>query len=238
MDIKTSNILQDKKFLTENMMGPNSVVILNELLSLVSLPINGNILDLGCGKGLTSIALSQHSQAKIYALDLWIEAKENQQRFKNLNLDNKITSMQADILDKPFEENLFDAIVSIDSYHYFGNKENILDEYIAPLVKKDGIIALAFPGLKKDIHDNIPEALLNYWSKEDFECFHDITWWKNLFSKSQYTTLLDIQEMNCFDVAWDDWLSSNNPYAIDDQKAMNCGGREIMNLISVILKKK
>ena len=220
------------------MMGPNSVVIMEELLSDISLPIDGNILDLGCGRGLTSIALAQRTKAQIYALDLWIDADENRKRFKKLHLDGKITCVNADILDKPFIPKFFETIISIDSYHYFGNKENILDEYIAPLVKKDGLILMAFPGLKKDIHDNIPETLLDYWSKEDFECFHEIEWWKNLFLKSENTTLLNIQQMNCFDMAWNDWLASDNPFAVEDKKAMQCGGRDIMNLISVILKKK
>lgn len=220
------------------MMGPNSVTILNELLTYMSLPEQGKILDLGCGKSLTSVALSQITNAKIYALDLWIAANENGARFEKLNTKNNIIPTQSNILDQPFPENFFDTIISIDSYHYFGNNDNILDTYIAPLVKTNGIIALAFPGLKKDIHDNIPPQLLQYWSKDDFECFHDIEWWKKLFSHSTKTTLLSIQEMKCFDNAWNDWLDSGNPYSIDDKKAMDAGGRDIMNLISVVLQKK
>ena len=233
-----TSILENKSFLMENMMGPNSAVILNELLSKFSLPHQGNILDLGCGKGLTSIVLAQQTNAKIFALDLWIDAMENHKRFETFHLENNIFPLQADILHSPFEQNFFDTIISIDSYHYFGNKENILDKYIAPLIKKSGIIALAFPGLKKDIHDNIPPVLLNYWTKEDFECFHDINWWKKLFSASKQTELCSVQEMSCFDNAWNDWLASDNPYAKEDKEAMEHGGKEIMNLICAILKKK
>ncbi len=77
-----TSILENKSFLMENMMGPNSAVILNELLSKFSLPHQGNILDLGCGKGLTSIVLAQQTNAKIFALDLWIDAMENQKDLK------------------------------------------------------------------------------------------------------------------------------------------------------------
>lgn len=232
------DILNNRNFLNQNMMGPNSIVILNELLTGQTLPQKGKILDLGCGKGLTSIALSQKTQADIFALDLWIAQTDNSQTFKNLNLDKRITAIQADIMDAPFAPDSFDAMISIDSYHYFGNKDNIMDDIISPIIKKDGIIFMAFPGLKKDIHDNLPQHLLSYWSEEDFMCFHDIPWWKNLLQKSQTTELISIKEMDCFDEAWNLWLQSGNTYAEEDRKAMELGGREIMNLISVVIRKK
>lgn len=44
----------DKQFLLENMMGPNALKILEELTEGIKLTSDMKILDLGCGKGLTS----------------------------------------------------------------------------------------------------------------------------------------------------------------------------------------
>lgn len=39
------------------------------------------ILDLGCGKGLTSLILAKETDALIFASDLWIDKKNNETRF-------------------------------------------------------------------------------------------------------------------------------------------------------------
>ena len=49
----------DKDFLKENMMGPNSMMILEELLNEVPLKAGMRVLDLGCGNGLTSVFLEK-----------------------------------------------------------------------------------------------------------------------------------------------------------------------------------
>lgn len=54
----------DKQFLLENMMGPNALKILEELTEGIKLTSDMKILDLGCGKGLTSIFLAKDSAYK------------------------------------------------------------------------------------------------------------------------------------------------------------------------------
>lgn len=227
-----------KEFLNANMMGPNSVRIVEELLQKQIIKPNAKVLDLGCGRGLTSIALAEMVKANVFALDLWIEADENYQTFKACNLENLITPIHADIMQKPFANEFFDALVSIDAYHYFGRDKDVMDTHIAPMVKQGGLIALAFPGLKKDIHDNIPPELLKVWTAEDIAHWHDVNWWKDLLSQSNSIEILEIKEMDCYESAWADWLACDNPYALEDKIAMENGGFEHMNLISIIAKKK
>lgn len=57
----------DKQFLLENMMGPNALKILEELTEGIKLTSDMKILDLGCGKGLTSIFLAKEFGVQVYA---------------------------------------------------------------------------------------------------------------------------------------------------------------------------
>ena len=60
----------DKSFVQKNMMGPNSMMLLEELTEKLSLKPGMRVLDLGCGKGLTSIFLAKEFGLQVFALDL------------------------------------------------------------------------------------------------------------------------------------------------------------------------
>ena len=47
--------MNEKEIKTDRMMGPDSYIIINELLKNKIIDDKIRILDLGCGKGLTSI---------------------------------------------------------------------------------------------------------------------------------------------------------------------------------------
>jgi len=71
---KTKNY--DKLFLNENMMGPNSMLLLEELIDGLPLKPGMRVLDLGCAKGLTSVFLAKEFGVQVLAVDLWISATD------------------------------------------------------------------------------------------------------------------------------------------------------------------
>ena len=92
----------DNSFVQKNMMGPNSMMLLEELTEKLSLKPGMRVLDLGCGKGLTSIFLAKEFGLQVFALDLWISATENYKNFIETGLENSIIPIHADALDMPF----------------------------------------------------------------------------------------------------------------------------------------
>ncbi len=105
----------DRFFAPQDMMGPNAVVILRELLLAQPLQPGMRVLDLGCGKGLSSVYLAKACGVQVFAVDLWITATQNHQRFRGLGLDGQIIPIHADAANLPFAEDYFDAVVSIDA---------------------------------------------------------------------------------------------------------------------------
>lgn len=64
---------QYKAYFNENyLMGPNSIRLLEELVTAypVAWHQQHKILDLGCGKGLSSLFIAQETGATVYANDL------------------------------------------------------------------------------------------------------------------------------------------------------------------------
>ena len=225
----------DKDFLKENMMGPNSMMILEELLNEVPLKAGMRVLDLGCGNGLTSVFLAKEYGVQVFALDLWISATDNYRRFLKNGVDDLIIPIHADAQDMPFAEEFFDAVVSVDAYHYVGNNDTFFPEKVRPLLKKDGIAAIAVPGMKYEVHENIPEEMKPYWEEEALAMWHSIEWWRPKFEKGLDN--LRIWEMSCFSQAWKDWLGTDNPYAAEDRKMLRADGGRYMNLIGIIGKR-
>ncbi len=78
----------DLKFVEQNLMGPNCLKVLEELTNNIEFAPNKRILDLGCGRGLTSIFMAKEFEADVFATDLWIEATDNYKRFKDVGLDD------------------------------------------------------------------------------------------------------------------------------------------------------
>ncbi len=225
----------DEEFIKSNMMGPNSMRIISELAESLKLEKGMRVLDLGCGKGLTSIYLAKEYGVTVYATDLWISASDNFGRIKAMHLEDKIIPIHADAYNLPYSKEYFDVAVSVDAYHYFGCTKDYLTNYLAPLVKNDGQIAVAIPGIKKEFTNGIPEEL-NPYLTEDMN-FHSCEWWYNLWSKSELVSIEDCTEMNCLKDAWNDWLSTDNIYAKEDIKMLNAEGGNYFNLVSIIARK-
>lgn len=233
-------ILSEKynKYLSK-IMGPNPIKLEEELLFGNKIPKGSVVCDLGSGQGLTSVFLAKEYGFKVYAADLWSDPNENRKFFDSVGLDeNTIIPVKADALNLPFEKEFFDAVVSTDSYNYFGRDENYLDNCLLPFVKGGGYIYISVPGMKKDCHENLPPELMLSWNEEQLDYIHDISYWKNILSKSKNSEIISVCEMESNDEVWADWLKQDNEYAVSDRKAMEAGGGKYLNFIKIVLKKK
>ena len=225
--------------LMAKIMGPNPIKLEEELLINHNIPDGAVVCDLGSGQGLTSVFLAKEYGFKVYASDLWSDPEENRKFFEQMGLSEKqIVPVKADAESLPFEKEFFDAVVSTDSYNYFGRNPNYLDDNLLPFLKSGGYIYIAIPGMKKDCHDNLPVELLLSWTPEQLDYMHDIDYWKNMVSQSNDSELISISEMESNEEVWADWLKQENEYAVGDRKAMEAGGGKYLNFIKIVLKKK
>ena len=215
----------------ENMMGPSALILLEELLANTQLRSGMRVLDLGCGKGLSSMYLATKFHVEVFAVDLWISATENWRRFVQHGLDNQIIPIHADAKELPFADQYFDAVVSVDAYHYFGNHDHYFAHTLLPLLKPQALVAIAFPGMKHEVFGAIPSEMEPFWNEEALDTWHGIEWWKPKFQAILHD--FHIWEMRCFDTAWQAWLSTENPHAIADREMIRTDRGRYMNLIGI-----
>ncbi len=230
----------DKDFLKENIMGPNPAKLLEEALTLFPLEAGGTVLDLGCGRGVTSIMLAKEYGLRVFATDLWITATDNFRRFTKAGLTREqIVAIHADAHELPYAEEFFDAAVCIDSYQYFGLDPEYLGKHLLPLVKHGGKLILLAPGFRKDVHENLPPELLLSWTPEALDTIHDCEHWRKVISATEGIEILALQELDRehFDECWKEWLDTDNEYAVGDRASMNAGAGDWMNFVLIALRR-
>lgn len=223
----------------ETMMGPNSIRILAELLDRFPLRLAPEdvILDLGCGTGLTSLILAKETGAKIFADDLWIGAEENGKRFAKWGVGEQITPVREDANDLSFEKKQFSVLVSIDSYHYFAGCEGFFQEKILPFMKDGGTVLIGIPGMK-DAYAGRAEELVSDWLGEEAHLFKSGERWRELIGSHDRIESIETWEMDCFDSAWDDWLATDNEFALGDRRYFETIIRPYTCLVGICIKLK
>lgn len=191
----------DPHQMIDNWMGPNALWLMEWLCSALDLQPGARVLDLGCGKALTSIFLAREYGVQVVAADLWIKPNENWARIGAAGCAGQVMPLLAEAHDLPFAEGYFDAAVSVDAYHYFGTDDRYL-AYLSRFVAPGGRIGMAVPALTAELDGvQVPEHLQPYW-EPDFWTFHSPDWWRRLWSRggSVHDVRADLLEDG-----WLDW---------------------------------
>jgi len=196
----------DYNWIEDNWMGPNPLYLAEELCANMDLRPGMKVLDMGCGKGCSSVFLAKEYGVTVFATDLWISAAENLQRFEEAGAADLVFPIHADAHSLPYAEGFFDAAVSLNAYHYFGTSDTYFPQTYSKLVKTGGQFGFVINGL-------INEDKWTCWTKDESSiAYHSGEWWRKHLMRSG---LVEITA--CYD--FDDPESS-------DKGLYACGERE------------
>jgi SAM-dependent methyltransferase len=190
----------DARWQFDHAMGPHPLWLLESLADVMPLEVGARVLDLGCGKAITSIFLAREYGATVWAADLWIEPTENLVRIRDAGVDDRVFPVKVEAHAVPFAEGFFDAIVSIDAFHYFGTDDLYL-AYLSRFVRPGGRIGIVVPGLVDEL-DAVPEHLRDCW-EPDYYSFHSPAWWARHWRRSG---VVDDVSADLVPDGWEAWL--------------------------------
>lgn len=183
-----------------NLMGPNVLWLTEALTQAMDLRPGMRILDMGCGKAVSSVFLAKEFGVTVWANDLWIPATENWKRIQQTDQAERVFPIHAEAHRLPYADGFFDAIVSLDSYQYYGTDDLYLP-YFARFVKPGGQIGIVVPGIRQEFVDGVPGHLAPYW-QTDFHCFHSPDWWAWHWRKMDCVT---VETADFLPDGWKDW---------------------------------
>jgi len=172
----------DPDWIIQNWMGSHCLWLQEALAKNMNLLPNQHVLDLGCGKALSSIFLAREYGVNVWAADLWNNATDNFKRIQNMYMEDKVYPIHADANDLPFADDYFDAFVSINALFFFTPNGQFLKDHIFRHVKPGGEIGVVVPGFYKQ-YDPIPDDLKPHWHP-DMDKWYTLEWWKDAFLES------------------------------------------------------
>ncbi len=171
------------------------------LASALDLRPGMRVLDLGCGRALSSIFLHREFGVQVWATDLWFSATENLLRIRDAGAEDGVFPIHANARELPFAGEFFDAIVSLDSFSYYGTDDLYLN-YLAGFIKPGGILAIAGSGLMRELGGDIPEHLREWWT-QDLWCLHSAEWWRRHWER---TGIVKVELADTMEDGWRVWL--------------------------------
>lgn len=191
----------DLDWMMNNMMGPNALWLMESLTERMHLKPGMRVLDMGCGKAISSIFLAKEFDVQVWATDLWIGAAENWERIKQAGVQDPVHPIHAEAHDLPFATGFFDAMVSVDAYHYFGTDDLYL-HYYAGFARPGAEVGIVVPGIAEEFDGEPPEYLRPVWPGE-FYSFHSPGWWREHWRRSGR---VDVHVADLIEDGWKDWL--------------------------------
>ena len=191
--------------------GANPLWLAEWLSTAMDLRPGMRVLDLGCGRAASSIFLQREFGVQVWAADLWFSVSENAQRIQDAGCQQGVFPIHADARALPFAAKFFDAIVSIDSFFYYGTDDLYLN-YLARFLKPGGQIGIAGAGLIQEMDSGLPEHLQGWWTP-DLWCLHSADWWRKHW---QRTGILDMETADAMPDGWQRWLDWHRAVAPDN----------------------
>ena len=231
-------------------MGPHPLWLLEELCAHLELRPGMKVLDMGCGKGLTSVFLAKECGVTVFANDLWISATDNLRRFEEAGVDGNVFPIRAEAHALPYAQGFFDVAVSIDSYHYYGADEAYFPCTFSKLVKPGGQFGIVLPGLTREFEKGYPDNMKKFWQNAEMFSFHSKDWWRHLWEKTglcEITACYEMESPKKIWQGWAEWASRNmdadfgdvnvDPDDIDDVEFLEADTNNDIALIVMAARK-
>lgn len=188
--------------------GANSLWLAEWLAAAAELRPGMRVLDLGCGRAASSIFLRREFGVEVWAVDLWFSVTENLQRIRDAGVADGVSPLHADARALPFADDSFDAILCIDSFHYFATDDLFLN-YLARYLKPGGLLGIAGVGLMREIEGPLPEHLRPWWT-QDLWSLHSADWWRRHWER---TGIINIEAAGAMPDGWRRWIDWLNVVA-------------------------
>ncbi len=212
----------------EDCMGGGALYLAARMARTMRLNPGDLVLDLGCGKGTTSIFLVRHFGVRVIAVDLWIDATFLDRKFSARGYQDRIVPLQLDVTERlPFADETFDAIFCMNSLSFYGGSVGFLQHLLKHLRRGcQFVMGMETFNAEFSMEERQnPPAVFNYnlpppdeqinvW-EDDFSKMHSPPWWEKLFRDSGLLGVESCDELEDAEVLYEDLVKYQIEHDLD-----------------------
>lgn len=198
----------DKRLVRKCMAGPNALYLTEELTNSMHLAPGMLVLDLGCGRALSSVFMAREYKVRVYAVDKNEYASETCNMLKDQGLENEVFPIQADAASLPMPKGVFDALVCVNAYHNFGMEAGFFEEKLRPLLRENAEVGLVLLG--RD------ENCVGEGDKNENPVFWAASEWRRWF-ESEGLAVETCEQLKCTERAWKEWMMIYSPSSTEEE---------------------
>ena len=179
----------DRQWIARNSLSDNPLYYVESLSEVMDFRPGMRVLDLGCGKAISSIFLAREFGVQVWAVDKVISPTKNYERVVAAGCESSVFPIASDARELPFARGFFDAIVAATSYLYYGTDERFL-AYLTRFLKAEGTIGVVDVCFTREITsiDDAPEYLHEHYT-DYWYYVHTVEWWRAHWER---TGLVDV----------------------------------------------
>ena len=222
----------DPSWRIENQMGSDCLCLVESLTRVLDLQLDWRVLDLGCGKALTSIFLAKEFGVQVWATDLWISAADNFKRIKEAGVADRVFPIRADARNLPYADGYFDAVIGVNSLQFYGTDDIYLRDHLIRLVDPGKRFGIIVPGWRREF-EAVPESIAPDWGPALYN-WHSAGWWRWHLEK---TGLVEVELADGMDEGDGFGLFYSWERVIGDSELCRRDGGENVTFVRLVARK-
>ncbi len=190
-------------------MAPGGLYLAARMARSLSLDGGDIVLDIGCGKGDSSIFLAKQFGVTVVCFDQWISSTFLSEKFQRVGYRRTVLPFDLDATEAlPFPNDYFDAMFCMQSLHSFGGCANVLRPLLGHL-RPGGVFVVGGSCFNEDpTNAQLSERFSRSdgWDAE-YEKYHSPSWWKDVFEQTRLLDVVQCDELREGRVMWEDGVA-------------------------------
>ena len=187
-------------------MAPGGLYLAARMTRSMNLREGDVVLDMGCGRGDSSIFLAKHFGVTSVCFDLCISSTFISRKVSREGYRHAVFPLDLDATqDLPFPDDYFDALFCMQALHSFDANTDVLRRLIRHLKPGGRFVAGGTCFNEEAQNGELPEIYRHTdgWDAE-YEKYHSPHWWKDAFEATRLVDVLTCSELPDGLVMWED----------------------------------
>lgn len=222
----------DRRWVLSNSLGENVLYNAESLCKALGLRRGMKVLDLGCGRAISSIFIAREFKCYVWAVDKTVSAHENLERIRKHRMEKRVVPVQCDAWDLPFPPSFFDIIIAVDSYMYYGEDPNFLP-YVIQFLKPGGQIGVLDACFSREVTNRskapgfLKRTMRSLWRR-----MHSVRWWRRLWENTGLVRVVSAEMLPNSDELLSEYVH-NRKDTSDEQAALDLVRRDKRHFIKL-----